>query len=82
MGVLRDCTHRELTDEEVRKIADTYHAWRGETVESGKYEDMPGFCKAAILEELKNDYIPTPGRYVGFEEAEEDDEEFNEKWRG
>ncbi|WP_410507418.1 class I SAM-dependent DNA methyltransferase [Methanosarcina hadiensis] len=80
MGVLRDRTHRELTDEEVRKIADTYHAWRGEKAESGKYEDIPGFCKAATLEEIKkHDYILTPGRYVGFEEAEEDDEEFEEK---
>ncbi|MFY1112960.1 MAG: type I restriction-modification system subunit M, partial [Methanosarcinaceae archaeon] len=53
MGVLRDRTHRELTEEEVRKIADTYHAWRGETVESGEYEDVPGFCKSATLEEIK-----------------------------
>ncbi|KKH48013.1 class I SAM-dependent DNA methyltransferase [Methanosarcina sp. 1.H.A.2.2] len=76
MGVLRDRTHRELTDEEVRKIADTYHAWRGEKVECGKYEDVPGFCKAATLEEIKkHDYILTPGRYVGLEEAEEDDED-------
>ncbi|AKB27761.1 Type I restriction-modification system, DNA-methyltransferase subunit M [Methanosarcina siciliae T4/M] len=80
MGVLRDRTHRELTDEEVRKIADTYHAWRGENFESGKYEDIAGFCKAATLEEIKkHDYILTPGRYVGFEETEDDDEEFEEK---
>ncbi|WP_052279202.1 N-6 DNA methylase [Methanosarcina acetivorans] len=81
MGVLRrDRTHRELTDEEVRKIAETYHEWRGEKIESGKYEDVPGFCKAATLDEIKkHDYILTPGRYVGFEEAEEDDEKFEEK---
>lgn len=80
MGVLRDRTHRELTDEEVQKIADTYHAWRGEKIESGMYEDIPGFCKVATLEEIKkHDYILTPGRYVGFEETEEDDEEFEEK---
>jgi type I restriction enzyme M protein len=80
MGVLRDRTHRELTDEEVRKISDTYHAWRGEKIESGKYEDIAGFCKASTLDEIKkHDYILTPGRYVGFEEAEEDDEEFEEK---
>ncbi len=80
MGVLRDRTHRELTEEEVRKIADTYHAWRGETVESGEYEDVPGFCKSATLEEIKkHDHILTPGRYVGFVEEEEDDEVFEEK---
>jgi Type I restriction-modification system methyltransferase subunit len=80
MGVLRDRTHRELTDEEIQRIADTYHAWRGEKIESGEYEDIPGFCKAAILDEIKkHDYILTPGRYVGFEETEDDDEEFEEK---
>ncbi|MHB8103296.1 MAG: N-6 DNA methylase [Methanosarcina sp.] len=50
MGVLRDRTHRELTDDEVQKIADTYHAWHGERVESRRYEDVPGFCKAATLD--------------------------------
>ncbi len=83
MGVLRDRTHRELTEDEVRKIADTYHAWRGEkveTIESGEYEDVPGFCKSATLEEIKkHDHILTPGRYVGFAEEEEDDEVFEEK---
>ncbi len=77
---MRDRVHRELTDEEIQKIADTYHAWRGEKVEGGKYEDIPGFCKAATLDEIKkHDYILTPGRYVGFEETEDDDEEFEEK---
>ncbi len=80
MGVLRDRTHRELTYEEIQKIADTYHAWRGKKVENGKYEDIAGFCKAATLEEIKkHDYILTPGRYVSFEESEDDDEEFEEK---
>jgi type I restriction enzyme M protein len=80
MGVLRDRTHRELTDEEIQRIADTYHSWRGEKIESEKYEDIPGFCKAATLDEIKkHDYILTPGRYVGFEETEDDDEEFEEK---
>jgi len=80
MGVLRDRTHRELTEEEVRKIADTYHAWRGEKVENGEYGDVPGFCKSATLEEIKkHDHILTPGRYVGFVEEEEDDEAFEEK---
>lgn len=82
MGVLRDRTHRELTDEEIQRIADTYHAWREEKIESGEYEDIPGFCKAATVDEIKkHDYILTPGRYVGFEETEDDDEEFEEKMR-
>jgi type I restriction enzyme M protein len=66
--------------EEIQKIADTYHAWRGEKVENGEYEDIPGFCKAATLDEIKkHDFILTPCRYVGFEETEDDDEEFEEK---
>ena len=77
MGVLRDRTHRELTEEEVKQIADTYHAWRGE---GGEYGDVSGFCKSANLEDVrKHDHILTPGRYVGFAEEEEDDEPFEEK---
>lgn len=80
MGVLRDRNHRELTDEEIQKIADTYHAWRGEKVESGGYEDIAGFCKTVSLDEIeKHDFILTPDRYVGFEETEDDDEELEEK---
>ena len=80
MGVLRDHTHRELTDDKVQKIADTYHAWRGERVESGRYENVPGFCKAATLDErMKHDCILTPCLYMGFEETEDDAEEFEEK---
>ncbi|MEM4215043.1 MAG: N-6 DNA methylase [Candidatus Pacearchaeota archaeon] len=55
-----DRRHRELTDEEIKKIADTYHAWRGEN--KLEYKDIPGFCKSATLEEVrKNNYILTPG---------------------
>lgn len=79
MGVLVDRRHRELTDEEIAQIADTYHAWRGE---KGEYEDVPGFCKVAKLEEIrKHKYILTPGRYVGIPEPEEDDEPFEEKMK-
>ncbi|HEC88901.1 MAG TPA: SAM-dependent DNA methyltransferase [Thermoplasmata archaeon] len=77
MGVMVDRRHRKLTDEEIKKIADTYHAWRGE---GGTYEDIPGFCKSATIEKIrKHNYILTPGRYVGFEEEEEDTEPFDEK---
>lgn len=79
LGVLIDRVHRELSQEEVLRIANTYHAWRGEK-EAGQYEDIPGFCKSATLEEIKgHGYVLTPGRYVGAEEVEEDDEPFEEK---
>ena len=77
MGVMITRRNRELTDEEIKKIADTYHAWR-----NGENVDKPGFCKSATLEEIrKQGYILTPGRYVGIEEEEEDDEVFEEKMK-
>lgn len=79
MGMLIDRVRRELTDEEIAQIATTYHAWRGEPG-VGTYADVPGFCKSATLEEIKSHgYVLTPGRYVGAEEAEDDDEPFEEK---
>jgi type I restriction enzyme M protein len=81
MGVLVDRTRRELTDQEIRQIADTYHAWRGEP-EAGKYQDIPGFCKAAALDEIrKHGHVLTPGRYVGAQAQDEGDEAFDEKMR-
>ncbi len=81
MGVMRDRTHRELTDDDIARISRTYHAWRGEK-EAGKYEDIPGFCKAAMLEEVrKHGHVLTPGRYVGAEAIEDDGEPFQEKMR-
>ena len=80
MGVMIDRRHRELTDEDVKKISSTYHAWRGEN--KLKYEDITGFCKSAKLEEVeKNNFILTPGRYVGIQEEAEDDEAFEEKMK-
>ncbi|MDI6858012.1 MAG: class I SAM-dependent DNA methyltransferase [Dehalococcoidia bacterium] len=79
MGQMVDRTHRELTDEDIRKITGTYHAWRGEK-DAGEYEDVPGFCKSATLEEIrKHGYVLTPGRYVGAEAVEDDGEPFDEK---
>ncbi|MEW6695609.1 MAG: class I SAM-dependent DNA methyltransferase [Pseudomonadota bacterium] len=79
MGVLVDRTRRELTDEEIQKIADTYHAWRGEP-NAGEYADVPGFCKSATLEEIrKHGFVLTPGRYVGAAQQEDGGEPFAEK---
>ncbi|WP_287906693.1 class I SAM-dependent DNA methyltransferase [Chloroflexus sp.] len=79
LGRMVDRTHRELTDEEIQRIARTYHAWRGET-DVGEYMDIPGFCKSATLEEIRrHGYVLTPGRYVGAEVQDEDDEPFEEK---
>jgi len=79
-GVLVDRRHRELTDQDITKISDTYHAWLGEN--GLEYSDIAGFCKSAKLEEVeKHNFILTPGRYVGIEEVEEDDEVFEEKMK-
>jgi len=81
MGEMIDRRHRELTEEEIQKISKTYHTWRGEK-ECGKYEDIKGFCKEATTEDIrKHDHMLTPGRYVGVEDIEEDDEAFDEKMR-
>ena len=78
MGFMADRTHRELTDEDIQKIADTYHNWRGDG--DGEYADIPGFCKAASLDEIrKNGHVLTPGRYVGAAAKDDDGEPFEEK---
>ena len=80
MGVMIDRRHRELTEDDVKKLSSTYHAWRGEN--KLKYEDVVGFCKSAKLGEVeKNNFILTPGRYVGIQEEAEDDEGFEEKMK-
>ncbi len=101
MGRMVDRTHRELTDEEIQKIANTYHAWRchapsprpaGHPSPTGRgatgegdpaalsYRDIPGFCRSVTLEEIrKHGWVLTPGRYVGAEVQDEDDEPFEEK---
>jgi type I restriction enzyme M protein len=79
MGTLTDRVHRELTDTDIATIAGTYHAWRGDKG-AGAYADVPGFCKAAMLDDIrKHGHVLTPGRYVGAAAAEEDDEQFDDK---
>ncbi|MBE2270953.1 MAG: SAM-dependent DNA methyltransferase [Anaerolinea sp.] len=77
MGVLINRTLRDLTDGEITRIAVTYHAWRtGE----GEYQDIPGFCKSASLDEIaEHGYVLTPGRYVGAADVQDDGEPFAEK---
>src|SRR5207244_6757204 len=72
LGTMIDRTHKELTDEDVKNISNTYHSWRGE-LKDIKYADVQGFCKSSSIEEIgKYDWVLTPGRYVGAEEVNED----------
>ena len=75
MGTMVTRKLRELTDEDIQKLADTYNAFV-----DGTLEDVKGFCAVATTEEIaKQDYILTPGRYVGIEEQQDDGEPFEEK---
>ena len=79
LGYMLDRTQRELAKKDIDRIADTYRAWR-----SGEddYDDVPGFCKSATLEEVRrHSHILTPGRYVGAEPQEDDGEPFEEKMK-
>ena len=79
LGRMVDRTHRELTNDDIARIADAYHAWRGEDG-LDDYADVPGFCKSASMEEIrKHGHVLTPGRYVGAEPQEDDGEPFEEK---
>ncbi|GAB4575762.1 MAG: class I SAM-dependent DNA methyltransferase [Anaerolineae bacterium] len=77
LGHLVTRTRRDLSDEDIARIAGTYHRWR---VADNGYEDEPGFCKSAPLEEIAgHGYVLTPGRYVGAADVEDDGEPFEEK---
>ena len=76
MGHMLNRTLRDLSDQDIDRIAGTYHAWR----DGEGYEDQPGFCKSATLEEIrKHGHVLTPGRYVGAAPQEDDGEPFQEK---
>jgi type I restriction enzyme M protein len=76
LGTLTDRVHRDLSDEDISKIANGYHTWK-----SGRgYQDIPGFCKSVSMEKIaEHGYVLTPGRYVGASELDEDDEPFDQK---
>ena len=72
LGHMVDRTRKEFTDDDIAKIAGTYHAWCGES-DGDAYEDVPGFCRATTLEEVReHNHVLTPGRYVGAAVAEVD----------
>jgi type I restriction enzyme M protein len=76
MGVMKDRVHRELTDEDVAKIAGTYHTWQ----QGEGYADIAGYCKSATMDEIRaHGHVLTPGRYVGAVDVEDNDEPFEEK---
>lgn len=86
LGTMIDRVHRELTGAEIQRLADTYHAWRGDLdainpdSKIKDYKDIPGFCKSATRHEIaEHGFVLTPGRYVGAEEVEDDDEPFDDK---
>ena len=79
MGHMVDRTRRDLSAEDISRVADTYHAWQGRDGHD-EYADEPGFCKSASLDEIrKHGHVLTPGRYVGAPPQEDDGEPFEEK---
>jgi type I restriction enzyme M protein len=80
LGHMVDRTRKEFGDEDLQRIAGAYHAWRGEP-EAGEYADVPGFCKAATLEEVRgHSHVLTPGRYVGAAAEDEAAVPFEERF--
>jgi type I restriction enzyme M protein len=76
MGFLKDRVHREFSEDDMNKISDTYHDWK----KNKNYEDVKGYCKSANLEEVeKNNFVLTPGRYVGITDAPDDGLSFEAK---
>lgn len=84
LGHMVDRTRKEFSDKDIDKITGAYHAWRGEKdaiEQHGAYEDEPGFCKSASLDDIRgHGHVLTPGRYVGAAETDEDDVPFEERF--
>jgi type I restriction enzyme M protein len=79
-GALISRKNKAFTDEDISRISEIYHHWRNI---DGKYEDIQGFCKSATLKEVEeNNYVLTPGRYVGTEDIEDDGISFEDKVTG
>ena len=75
MGHMVDRKHRDFTEEDIQKLANTFEAFQ-----NGTLEDEKGFCSVATIQDIaKQDYVLTPGRYVGIEEQVDDGEPFEEK---
>lgn len=84
IGSMVDRTHKELSKDDIEGIAKTYHAWRGEVDAGGyaAYQDVAGYCQSATLADIKaNDYVLTPGRYVGAAAIADDGILFETKMR-
>ncbi|MCI7718648.1 MAG: type I restriction-modification system subunit M [[Pasteurella] aerogenes] len=76
LGYMKDRVLRDFTADDIAKVADTYHSWQ----QSADYQNIPAFCYAASLDEIaQNDFVLTPGRYVGAVEQEDDGVPFAEK---
>jgi type I restriction enzyme M protein len=80
LGHLINRRTKELSEEDIQKIAKTYHNWRASTGSAPAYEDIAGFCASAPISKVKElDYVLTPGRYVGLPD-DDDDFDFNERF--
>jgi type I restriction enzyme M protein len=81
LGQLVDRTHREFSDDEMTQLVGAYHSWRGEPGAS-PYENAPGFYSSATIDDIREHrFVLTPGRYVGSEQADQDDEPIHERVR-
>lgn len=80
VGYMEDKTHKSFSEDDIAKIANTYHEWRKA---DGKYEDIKGFCKSAVMDDVvKHNFVLTPGRYVGIEDEVDDGIPFADKIAG